>query len=635
MTSRSLISLAVASVFFCSAAVASGLPVLKYDGQKDILESEAIPSFSSIKSNASSVTFKEVVGTPGSVFDVENGTVMAENASQLIFEKGLHTESSGSEKNGLKVTEGSSVTILGESSFQTSGYKGPAIYVGGNSTLRFENAEKIKLMAAGAETSAIVAESSTVELINSTVDSFMSNSLVGIDLTESALKLDQSTVATSDRRIDIDNSSIALTQSELNTYKLQGSGSLEATDNSKITLAKTFDIDGKISLADSQLTATDGTLSNGSLQLSGASEYSSESLQINNGELHLSGEVGQSFAIDTLTGENLEYYLEDTKAEIAIGNSNVTDLTLHASGTVNDTTSGDAQEALGHFGFSDSNPDGVVLEMDEGMYQGSSVVVFDENNKVVSQTTQTNTLMQSTLELAAAAPLALNRILTNDVHKRMGDIRSMKKTSGAWVRYDGGKLSAESGLDNDFHTIQVGVDTVPAADAPRFGLAFSYTKSDADYSRGEADMDAYSLAAYGLWMGDAGQFVDVVARLGTAKTDMTVDGNKKGSMDNVVTALSGEFGWRFDFAKNFYVEPQVELAYTHVDADSLSLSDGSTYRFDDADSLMGRAGFALGLQCPENGNTAYLRVSAVHEFLGDAAVTGGNGTVYEIDGKDT
>ena len=271
------------------------------------------------------------------------------------------------------------------------------------------------------------------------------------------------------------------------------------------------------------------------------------------------------------------------------------------------------------------------IVVDEGMYNDG----FDVTDDGSTISHGPNSVMQSTLELAAAAPLALNRILTNDVHKRMGDIRSMKRTSGAWVRYDGGRLSAESGLDNDFHTIQVGVDTVPAVDAPRFGLAFSYTKSDADYSRGKADMDAYSLAAYGLWMGDAGQFVDVVARLGTAKTDMTVDGNKKGSMDNIVTALSGEFGWRFDFAKNFYVEPKVELAYTHVDADSLSLSDGSTYRFDDADSLMGRAGFALGLQCPENGNTAYLRVSAVHEFLGDAAVTGGNGAVYEIDGKDT
>lgn len=296
--------------------------------------------------------------------------------------------------------------------------------------------------------------------------------------------------------------------------------------------------------------------------------------------------------------------------------------------TSDDVTADQAKKLLGNVVAEDVEK---TLTVDEGMYNDGFEIT--EDGSTISH--GTNSVMQSTLELAAAAPLALNRILTNDVHKRLGDIRSMKQTSGAWARYDGGKLSADSGLDNDFHTIQVGVDTVPATDAPRFGLAFSYTKSDADYSRGEADVDAYSLAAYGLWMGDAGQFVDVVARLGTAKTDMTVDGNKKGSMDNVVTALSGEFGWRFDFAKSFYVEPQVELAYTHVDADSLSLSDGSTYRFDDANSLMGRAGFALGLQCPENGNTAYLRVSAVHEFLGDAAVTGGNGAIYEIDGKDT
>lgn len=270
-------------------------------------------------------------------------------------------------------------------------------------------------------------------------------------------------------------------------------------------------------------------------------------------------------------------------------------------------------------------------EVPEGMYNEGFGVAADGS----SNSHGPNSVMQSTLELATVAPLALNRILTNDVHKRMGDIRSMKATSGAWARYDGGSLSSHSGLDNDFHTIQVGIDTLPTPDTPRFGLAFSYTKSDADYKRGSADMDVYSLAAYGLWMNDNGQFVDVVARLGSAKTDMTVDGNKKGSMDNIVTALSGEFGWRFDLAKSMYIEPQVELAYTHVDADDLTLSEGSTYRFDNANSLMGRAGFALGLQCPENGNSAYVRLSAVHEFLGDKAVTGGNDIVYKVDGKDT
>ena len=28
-------------------------------------------------------------------------------------------------------------------------------------------------------------------------------------------------------------------------------------------------------------------------------------------------------------------------------------------------------------------------------------------------------------------------------------------------------------------------------------------------------------------------------------------------------------------------------------------------------------------------------MSAVHEFLGDSTVTGGNGTIYELDGRDT
>lgn len=58
--------------------------------------------------------------------------------------------------------------------------------------------------------------------------------------------------------------------------------------------------------------------------------------------------------------------------------------------------------------------------------------------------------------------------------------------------------------------------------------------------------------------------LDAVARLGSAKTDMTVDGDKKGSMDNIVTALSGEFGWRFDLSKSMYVEPQGRIGlYTY------------------------------------------------------------------------
>lgn len=274
---------------------------------------------------------------------------------------------------------------------------------------------------------------------------------------------------------------------------------------------------------------------------------------------------------------------------------------------------------------------GVTSTVEEGMYNDGFRI--DEEGATTS--TGPNSVMKSTLELAAAAPLAINRILMNDVRKRLGDIRTSQGTSGVWARYDGGRLSGSAGLENDFHTIQAGVDTVPGDSSIRFGAALSYTGSEADYRRGNADMDLYGLSAYGLWMGEAGQFVDVVGRLASAKTDMTVDGGKKGSMDNVALSLSGEFGWRFDVSSLFYVEPQIEATYTFVDAERLELSDGSSYEFDDAHSLLGRAGMAFGMKCPNNMGSVHARVSAVHEFLGDLKVTGGNGAILETDGKDT
>lgn len=296
--------------------------------------------------------------------------------------------------------------------------------------------------------------------------------------------------------------------------------------------------------------------------------------------------------------------------------------------TADDVTPEQAKPLLGNVDAKDANK---TLQVQEGKYEAG----FDINNAGETVSHGPNTLMQSTLELATATPLALNRILMNDVRKRLGDIRSAQGTSGAWARYDGGRLSGLGGYENDFNTIQVGVDTQPTADPLRLGMAFSYTKSDTDYARGSADMDAYSLAGYGLWLGENGQFVDVVARMATAKTDMNVDGVNKGAMDNLALSLSGEFGWRFDVMNNFFVEPQIEATYTYVDAEKLTLNDGSNYSFDAADSLLGRTGLAFGMKCPNNKGNVYAKVSAVHEFLGDTAVTGGNGTVYSLDGKDT
>ncbi len=279
------------------------------------------------------------------------------------------------------------------------------------------------------------------------------------------------------------------------------------------------------------------------------------------------------------------------------------------------------------------------LTMKEGMVAGETTGNLTEDGQLDKESvvTKTNSLMQSTLELASAAPLALNRIMMNDVRKRLGDIRTTEGTHGVWARYDGGKLTGEGSLKNDFNTIQVGVDTVPTEGSARMGVAFSYTDSDAEYARGDADMKAYSIAMYGTKMFDNGMFVDVIGRMGTADTDLTVDGKHKGTMDNVVLGVSGEVGWRFDLAETVYVEPQAELTYTYVNGDNLNLSTAS-YDVDSVNSLMGRIGFAAGLKCPADKGNVYVRASAVHEFLGDSKITGtnlGQTDSYEIDGQDT
>lgn len=270
-----------------------------------------------------------------------------------------------------------------------------------------------------------------------------------------------------------------------------------------------------------------------------------------------------------------------------------------------------------------------TVKIDEGLSGGAVTVTPDG-----LATTSVNSVMANSLDIASVSSLSMNRILMNDVRKRLGDIRSASGTHGAWVRYDGGKLKGSNSLKSNFTTVQVGIDTMPSDHAPRFGLAFAYTKTDADMKCGDADMDSYSLALYGTKTFDNGVFVDVIGRAALSKADYTVDGRLKGSADNTALSLSGEIGWRYDVTSMFFVEPQAELTYTYTDADTLKLGGAASYSFDTVDSLLGRAGFAAGLNCPDGWGNVYVHASAVHEFLGDATIRSGVNS-YKVNGEDT
>lgn len=345
-----------------------------------------------------------------------------------------------------------------------------------------------------------------------------------------------------------------------------------------------------------------------------------------NGELQFKGNTAE---IDNLTGGSATFTLTKADQSVTINNANKA-LTVAATGDLNDEVGMDAFKNLTVGG----GAKGVQVVAREGMYTGETTGVLNEKGEIVQTVTGANSIMSNVLDLASASTLSLNRILMNDVRKRMGDLRASEGTHGVWARYDGGKFSGSNSFENDFSTVQIGADTAAFLDGTRLGVAFSYTTSDSDMQRGDAEMDAYSLAFYGTKFFENGMFVDVIGRLATIDTDVTIDGNKKGNLDNMAVSLSGEFGWRFDVNQSFYVEPQAEVTYTYLDSDKLKLSSGHEYELDSVDSLIGRLGFATGFKCPNNFGDVYLRASAVHEFLGDAAVHGGTYTL-ETDGDDT
>lgn len=357
--------------------------------------------------------------------------------------------------------------------------------------------------------------------------------------------------------------------------------------------------------------------------------------------------VNTALSLTNVTAKTVDIPLGNVelRAEGADGGVNVasfsvgkTTVRLTADGAANDAAGGDVDKLFSIKKDGDTAKYNADIAFDEGLVMGEltgKVVNGQVDEKTL--TVKKNTVQNAMLDLMSKTPVTITRTLTNDVRKRLGDIRSAQGTHGVWARYDGGKFSADDGFENDFNTIQVGYDTLLTADAPRLGVAFSYTKGDTEFGRGDSDLDAYSLAAYATKLYDNGMFVDVIGRVATINNDMTVDGRIDAETDNLVLSLSGEYGWRFSVTDMLYVEPQAELTYTYVDSDSFKL-DTAKYEMDSTDSLVARIGLATGFKCPADMGDVYVRVSGVHEFLGDSEVSASNEilrNVLKSEGEDT
>ena len=272
----------------------------------------------------------------------------------------------------------------------------------------------------------------------------------------------------------------------------------------------------------------------------------------------------------------------------------------------------------------EDQPDSVTV--DQGLMGDEMVLTKDANGNIVSRVTRTNDLLRSAQDLAITNALMWRSQLTN-LSDRMGTLRTAPETAGVWARYNNGRLDG-MGIEHDYNTVELGVDK-RIADNVTIGFSFDYTKGDTDLSAGSSDNNTYTVGFYGSYFNESGCFLDTMLKIGRidADYDFRTSAGKESADYMLTGAIFGiETGHRWNI-QNYFIEPQVQLTYSHLRAENYTSSIGRDVKFDDMSSLIGRVGVMAGMQFAENRGSAYVKASYNHDFLGDVE---GN---YEFNGS--
>ena len=232
------------------------------------------------------------------------------------------------------------------------------------------------------------------------------------------------------------------------------------------------------------------------------------------------------------------------------------------------------------------------------------------------------------------------------LNKRMGDVRQMNTDpDGWWARttYTHQDRDSYSGHSNRF---ELGKDFVTSRDdgsVVHQGAVFTYLRSSDSFDNGNGKYKRYSGALYHTWLGNSGQYVDVVGRMGkvmgNSHTFLFNGTQSDSSFGTWYQQASVETGKTYDLEDGWYFEPQAQLQYTHMNSKSYTSSDGIHHDLDSVNSFIGRLGFRLGQRINDK-TSWYVKGDILHEFSGDGGImlTSANGLEridYNRDGKDT
>ena len=297
---------------------------------------------------------------------------------------------------------------------------------------------------------------------------------------------------------------------------------------------------------------------------------------------------------------------------------------------------------------------GVNVQVDGGLISptystnlGTESFAIDGKASVTDQaviTTRESELV-SGAKSALAASMMQMKADTNDLQRRLGDVRLNSDKHGVWGKYIGGKskITDDAYVNQTYNMAQVGYDTLRGDWT--VGGALLYGTSNNDYALGSGSGKTADLAVYGAKQFKDGRYLDIIGKVNRLKNDFTVRNTLgttlSGDYRNTGASLSVEYGKRIKKDNGFYIDPNAELTFSRLSGESFDArtNTGSTVHIDSdaVNSVIGRIGVGIGKES-KNSNV-FLKAALAHEFSGKMnatySMTGEPTTGSEVNLKDT
>ena len=297
---------------------------------------------------------------------------------------------------------------------------------------------------------------------------------------------------------------------------------------------------------------------------------------------------------------------------------------------------------------------GVNVQVDGGLISptystnlGTESFAIDGKASVTDQaviTTRESELV-SGAKSALAASMMQMKADTNDLQRRLGDVRLNSDKHGVWGKYIGGKskITDDAYVNQTYNMAQVGYDTLRGDWT--VGGALLYGTSNNDYALGSGSGKTAGLAVYGAKQFKDGRYLDIIGKVNRLKNDFTVRNTLgttlSGDYRNTGASLSVEYGKRIKKDNGFYIDPNAELTFSRLSGESFEArtNTGSTVHIDSdaVNSVIGRIGVGIGKES-KNSNV-FLKAALAHEFSGKMNATysmaGEPTTGSEVNLKDT